>query len=151
MVDRELSVPRDAGTGAAVDPVPGAEAHDDVRLSEEEERRFSALVRWSYGDDWFAVQPHLDVESDTATLVLRGEVDAVALGEVRSLIELVIDSHPTRLRVDLTDAIFVSVSTMLCLLDASNHIREVVVERPSPTVRRIFDLVDPDRRLAVES
>lgn len=133
-----------------MDAVAGAEAHDEVQLSEEEERRFSALVRWSYGDEWFAVEPHIDVESDRATLVLRGEVDAVALDEVRGLIDLVIDSRPAQLRVDLADAVFVSVSTMLCLLDASHHIPEVVVERPSPTVRRIFDLVDPDRRLAVE-
>jgi anti-anti-sigma regulatory factor len=118
---------------------------DDVELSEEEKRRFSALVQWSFGDEYYAAEPILNHES--ATLVLRGEIDAIALSEVRSLIDLIVDGRPKRLSVDLADAAFVSVSAMLCIVDAARHIPQVIIERPSATVRRIFELVDPDRRL----
>lgn len=116
-----------------------------VELSEEEERRFSALIRWSYEGDWFVAEPQID--DDSATLILRGEVDAIALSEVRSLIDLLVEARPCRLLIDLSDAAFVSVSAMLCMMDAARHIPEVVIERPSATVRRIFELVDADRRL----
>lgn len=118
---------------------------DEVALSEEEQRRFSALVRWSYAGDWFVAEPQID--EDCATLILRGEVDAVALPEVRSLIDLLVDARPCRLCIDLADAAFVSVSAMLCMVDAARHIPDVVVDRPSPTVRRIFEMVDADCRL----
>ena len=120
---------------------------DEVELSEEERHRFTALVQWSYTDEWFAAEPRMD--DDCATLVLRGEIDAVALAEVRSLLDLIVDARPARLRIDLADAAFVSVSAMLCMVDAARHIPEVLIERPSPTLRRIFELVDPDRRLAL--
>lgn len=118
---------------------------DEVELSDEEKRRFSALVQWSYADEWYAAEPH--IEDESATLVLRGEIDAVALPEVRTLLDLIVDGRPGRLHIDLADAAFVSVSAMLCMVDASRHISEVVIERPSATVRRIFELVDSDRRL----
>ncbi|MHB1987414.1 MAG: STAS domain-containing protein [Acidimicrobiales bacterium] len=118
-----------------------------VELSEEEERRFSALVQWSYSDQSYAVEPHIDREC--AKLVLRGEIDAMALAEVRALLDLIVDGRPIRLHIDLADAAFVSVSAMLCMVDAARHISEVVIERPSATVRRIFELVDADRRLTL--
>lgn len=120
---------------------------DEVILTEEERHRFSALIQWSYAEDFFLAEPSLD--QDSATLVLRGELDAVALAEVRSLIDLIVDARPARLTIDLADAAFVSVSAMLCMVDAARHIPEVVIDRPSPTVRRIFELVDADRRLLV--
>jgi anti-anti-sigma regulatory factor len=129
-------------------PTPGAGGPHElerVELSEEERQRFSALIQWSYAEDWFAAEPRLD--HDTATLVLRGEIDAIALPEVKSLIDLLVDSRPSKLHVDLSDAAFVSVSAMLCMVDAARHIPEVVIDRPSTTVRRIFELVDPDCRL----
>lgn len=119
---------------------------DEVELSEDERHRFSALVEWSYAEDLFVAEPHLD--QDRATLVLRGEIDAVALPEIRSLVDLIVDAHPSRLNIDLADAAFVSVSAMLCMVDAARHIPEVVVQRPSATVRRIFELVDADTRLS---
>lgn len=128
-------------------PTDSPATSDGVTLSEEERRRFLALVQWSYAEDFFLAEPSLD--QDSATLVLRGEVDAFALPEVRSLIDLIVDARPTRLRIDLADAAFVSVSAMLCMVDAARHIPEVVIDRPSPTVRRIFELVDADRRLVV--
>jgi anti-anti-sigma regulatory factor len=131
--------------GPTTDEVPIASA---VELSEEEQRRFSALIRWSYAGDWFVAEPQID--EDCATLILRGEVDAIALPEVRSLVDLLVDARPCRLSIDLSDAAFVSVSAMLCLVDAARHIPEVVIERPSPTVQRIFELVDPDSRLRFE-
>lgn len=127
--------------------VPVSHDLDAVELSEEEERRFSALVEWTRGDEWFAAEPHLDEE--TATIVLRGEIDAVALPQVRSILDMVVDARPARLNIDLADAAFVSVSAMLCMVDAARHIPEVSILRPSATVRRIFELVDPDRRLGL--
>lgn len=123
-------------------------AFDNVELSEEEKRRFSALVQWSYADELYAAEPILDRES--ATLVLRGEIDAIALPEIRSLIDLIVDGRPRSLHVDLADAAFVSVSAMLCVVDAARHIPNVVIERPSATVRRIFELMDPDKRLNLD-
>jgi anti-anti-sigma regulatory factor len=135
-----------AGVTAPGVPDPGYDL-ERVELSEEERQRFSALVKWSYGDDWFAAEPLID--QDCATLVLRGEIDALALPEIRSLLELLVDARPVRLCVDLADAAFISVSAMLCMVDAARHIPEVVIARPSSTLRRIFELVDPDRRLTL--
>ena len=118
---------------------------DKVELSEEERHRFSALVQWSYAEDWFVAEPALD--HDRATLVLRGEIDALAISEIRGLIDLIVDAQPAKLCIDLSHAAFVSVSAMLCMVDAARHIGEVVIARPSPTVRRIFELVDADTRL----
>ncbi len=139
----------DPRTSVAAPPIPRGAPHDidRVELSEEERQRFSALIQWSYPDDWFAAEPHVD--QDAATLVLRGEIDAIALPEVRSLLDLLVDSHPLKLRIDLADAAFVSVSAMLCMVDTARHIPQVVIERPSTTVRRIFELVDADRRLTL--
>ena len=125
----------------------GPQDLERVALSEDERRRFSALVQWSYADEWFAAEPHID--QDCATLVLRGEIDAIALPDVRSLLELIVDVRPLQLHIDLADAAFVSVSAMLCMVDAARHISNVVIDRPSATVRRIFELVDADRRLAI--
>ncbi len=138
------SVESEAAAAKPGTAVGGGEI-DEVDLSEEEKRRFSALVQWSYADEYYAAEPILSHES--ATLVLRGEIDAIALPEVRSLLDIIVDGRPRRLAVDLADAAFVSVSAMLCVVDAARHIPEVVIERPSATVRRIFELVDPDRRL----
>lgn len=147
MLDDQSS-DRDPSAGTLATGAPeAAHHHDSVELSEEEERRFSALIQWSYADDWFAAEPSLD--HDCATLVLRGEIDAIALPEVRSLLDLLVDSRPSRLRIDLADSAFVSVSAMLCMVDAARHIPEVVIERPSATLRRIFELVDPDQRLTL--
>ncbi|MHB8245623.1 MAG: STAS domain-containing protein [Acidimicrobiales bacterium] len=118
---------------------------DRVELSEEEERRFSALVQWSQADEWFAAEPYID--EDTATFTLRGEIDAVALPEVRTLLNLIVEARPAQLNIDLKNAAFVSVSAMLCMVDAARHIPLVVIEEPSATLRRIFELVDPERRL----
>lgn len=120
---------------------------DKVELTEEERRRFSALVQWSYADEYFSAEPIVDRES--ATLVLRGEIDAIALPEVRALIDVIVEAGPRKLQVDLADAAFVSVSAMLCMVDAARHIEEVAILRPSATVRRIFELVDPDCRLTL--
>jgi ABC-type transporter Mla MlaB component len=138
----------DAIQGSAAVEVPDDPGIDDIELSEEEKRRFSALVEWSYADEWFAAEPFVDRER--ATLILRGEIDAVALPEVRSLIDLIVDGRPKTLHVDLADAAFVSVSAMLCMVDAARHIPDVVIDRPSATVRRIFELVDPDMRLNLD-
>jgi anti-anti-sigma regulatory factor len=120
---------------------------DKVDLSEEERQRFSALVQWSQSDGWFSAEPQ--IVGECATLVLSGEIDAIALPEIRSLIDLIVDARPAVLRIDLTDAVFVSVSAMLCMVDASRHIPDVVIERPSMTLQRIFELVDPDKQVKI--
>lgn len=127
--------------------MPGAPEMDEVELSAEERHRYSMLVQWSYADDLFAAEP--EVDQDRATLVLRGEVDAVALREVRSSLELIQDARPCTLVVDLSAAAFVSVSAMLCIVDAAKHIPVVVIAHASPTARRIFELVDTDALVSI--
>jgi anti-anti-sigma regulatory factor len=122
--------------------VPGAPELDEVELSADERHRYTMLVEWSYADEIFAAEP--EVDQDRATLVLRGEVDAVALAEVRSSLELIQDARPSTLVVDLSGAAFVSVSAMLCVVDAAKHIPVVAIAHASPTARRIFELVDTD-------
>jgi anti-anti-sigma regulatory factor len=116
-------------------------------LSKEDRERYSARIEWSPANDRSAAEPR--PEQQTATLVLRGEIDAAALPEVRSLLDLLVERGLARLRIDLADALFVSVSVMQSMVDATDDIAEVVIEHPSVTLRRIFALVDTERRLSL--
>ncbi|HLI44124.1 MAG TPA: hypothetical protein VKU92_06605 [Acidimicrobiales bacterium] len=116
-------------------------------LSKEDRERYSARIEWSHAHDRSATEPCR--EQQTATLVLRGEIDAAALPEVQSLLDLLAERGLARLRIDLADAVFVSVSVMQSMVDATDEIAEVVVEHPSATLRQILPLVDTGRRLCI--
>ncbi|MGH9297406.1 MAG: STAS domain-containing protein, partial [Acidimicrobiales bacterium] len=146
---------------AAADPAaePGAEPapdHDNARrgpdpgsleLTHAERKSFSALVRWSCADELFAAEGSL--AKDEAFLVLRGEIDALALPRLQAVLDSVEEARPHLLLIDLSGAVFVSVSAMLRMVDSARHIPQVAIVRPSATVRRIFELADCDGRVEV--
>lgn len=119
----------------------------DEGLSEDDHRRFTALVAWSFSDEWYGVDPLF--EQDSARLVISGEADARAIPELEEALAQIVEACPKSLVVDLSEAIFVSVGVMLCVVDAARHLDRVVVYRPNNAMRRVFSLVDPEHRCEV--
>lgn len=112
-------------------------------LSEEEEE-FALLVERAFIDEWFA-EAHA-VESDEGRVILQGEVDTSALEDLDQVMSELEDAHPASLRIDLSQATFVSTAAMLRIIDSASHVGQVTVSGANMTVRRIFAVLDAERR-----
>lgn len=111
-------------------------------LTEDEHRRFTALVEWSFSDEWFGVDPLF--EEDSARLVISGEADARAIPELEEALAKIVELRPQALVVDLSEAIFLSVGVMLCLVGAARRLERVILYRPNNAMRRVFGVIDPE-------
>jgi ABC-type transporter Mla MlaB component len=112
-------------------------------LSAEEEE-FDLLVERAFADEWFS-EAHA-IERGEGRIVLRGEVDMAALAELDAALSELEDEQPLALRVELSEATFVSTAAMLRIIDTTRHVGHVTVCGANMTVRRIFSVLDIERR-----
>jgi anti-anti-sigma regulatory factor len=110
----------------------------------EEEQEFDELVEQAFVDEWF-MEAHA-VEKGEGRIVLEGEVDMAALGDLESALSELEDLRTPHIRVELSGASFVSTAAMLRIIDAASHADEVTVSGANMTVRRIFSVLDPEGR-----
>jgi len=124
------------GTSAAFDGATSG-------LNEDEEQ-FDRLVERAFTDDWFS-EDHV-IERGEGRVTLRGEVDMAALADLDEALSEIEDEQSEALRVELSEASFVSTAAMLRIIDSSRHVGRVTVSGANMTVRRIFGVLDIERR-----
>ena len=120
------------------DPRPSAR-----RLTAGHEE-FDRLAERACADEWLSER--CTIEPGGACVVLRGEADMAALSELDAVLRAMEDERPAVLEVELSGASFVSTAVMLRIIDSSRHVAHVAIRGASTTTRRIFRVLDPERR-----
>lgn len=78
-------------------------------------------------------------EPGTALIHLSGEIDCSNADQVRTGVERVLANQAERIIFDLASVSFMDSSGIAVMVLAANGASEVVVQNPSPLVRRVLD------------
>ncbi|GAA3442624.1 STAS domain-containing protein [Planomonospora venezuelensis] len=91
------------------------------------------------------------IGDDAAEIAVEGDLDAVASGELRRVLE---ETRAARVELDLSCVAFLDCAGARSLLRADARVRErggrLVVMRPSAPVVRLLRLLSFDRYLSIE-
>ena len=100
--------------------------------------------RCTYGARTTATEADRRRRPGTATLLLHGEIDLAATGEVRARFDDAARTGATRVRADLSGVAFIDCAGLGLLMSCLRHLRgagvEVTVAGRSPAVERLVRL-----------
>jgi anti-anti-sigma factor len=95
----------------------------------------------------------VDVSAGTTTMFIRGQLDLVTMPLLAEQLTRVLAARPARLVLDLTRTGFLDCGSARLIATASQYLppgQRVVLRRPAPGIRRIFELTRLDVNCDIE-
>src|SRR4051812_11626830 len=102
---------------------------------------------------WQPFSVTVSTNGDTATVVMRGEFDLAATHDAARAVEEAENAGPRIVALDLSGLTFMDSTGLEIVLRAARRAfddgRRLVVQRPSPYVRRLLELTAIDQSLDI--
>jgi anti-sigma B factor antagonist len=95
----------------------------------------------------------VDVSAGTTTMFIRGQLDLVTMPLLAEQLTRVLAARPARLVLDLTRTGFLDCGSARLIATASRSLppgQRVVLRRPAPGIRRVFELTGLDVHCDIE-
>ncbi len=100
-----------------------------------------------------AAEITVDVSAGTTTMFIRGQLDLVTMPLLAEQLTRVLAAEPARLVFDLTRTGFLDCGSARLIATAGQSLpsgQRVVLRRPAPGVRRVFELTELDVNCDIE-